>query len=59
MEYNYVKNHYILLAVGLSRQKELDANSKAVQQTEFVGQVKNIDGINVTKYVCFNNFRTN
>ena len=31
----------ILLAVDLSRQKELDANPKAIQQIEFLGQLKN------------------
>ena len=36
-----IKNHYILIAVNLSRQKELDADPKAIQQIEFVGQSKN------------------
>ena len=31
------KNHYRLIAVDLSRQKELDADPKAIQQIEFVG----------------------
>ena len=30
----------------MSRQKELDADSKAIQQIQFVGQLKNRDGIN-------------
>ena len=30
----------------MSRQKELDADPKATQQIEFVGQLKNTDGIN-------------
>ena len=29
------------MAVDLSRQKELDADPKAIQQIEFVGQLKN------------------
>ena len=29
LDYDYVKNHYRLMAVGLSRQKELDADPKA------------------------------
>ena len=29
LDYYYVKNHYRLMAVGLSRQKELDADPKA------------------------------
>ena len=35
-----------MIIVDLSRQKELDANPKAIQQIEFVGQLKNVDGIN-------------
>ena len=41
-----MKNHYRLIAFDLSRQKELDADLKAIQQIEFVGQLKNVDGIN-------------
>ena len=29
LDYDYVKNHYRLMAVGLSTQKELDADPKA------------------------------
>ena len=36
LEYYYVKNHYRLIAVDLSRHKELDADFKAIQQVEFV-----------------------
>ena len=32
--------------MDLSRQKESDTKPKAIQQIEFVGQLKNIDGIN-------------
>ena len=40
----YIKNHYKLITVNLSWQKELDADPKAIQHIEFVGQSKNIDG---------------
>ena len=40
LDYNYIKNHFRLIAVDLSRQKELDADLKVIQQTEFVGQLK-------------------
>ena len=40
LDYNYIKNHYRLIAVDLSRQKELDADLKVIQQIEFVGQLK-------------------
>ena len=32
LEYEYIKNHYKLIAVDLSRQKKLDADPKAIQQ---------------------------
>ena len=37
------KNHYRLIAVDLSRQKELDADPKVIQQIGFFGQLKNPD----------------
>ena len=40
LDYDYTKNHYRLIAAELSRQKELDADPKAIQQIEFVGQLK-------------------
>ena len=39
----YIKKHYGLIAVDLSREKELDADLKAIQQIEFVEQLKNVD----------------
>ena len=47
LDYHYIKNHYRIIAVYLRRQKELDPDPKAIQKTEFVRQLKNIDGINV------------
>ena len=35
LDYNYFKKHYKLVAVDLSRQKELDADPRAIQQIEF------------------------
>ena len=56
LDYKYIKNHYKLIAVDLSRQKELDANPKAIQQIELVGQLKDIDGVNADEtqsmFVC-------
>ena len=47
LDYNYIKNHYRSITVDLSRQKELEADSKAIQQVQFVRQLKkNVDGIN-------------
>ena len=35
LDYNYFKKHYKLIAVDLSKQKELDADPRAIQQIEF------------------------
>ena len=35
LEFNYFKKHYKLVAFDLSKQKELDADPKAIQQIEF------------------------
>ena len=41
LDHNYIKNQYRLKAVVLCRQKELDADPKAIEHIEFVGQLKN------------------
>ena len=46
LDYEYIKNHYRLMAVDLNRQKELDADPKAIQQIEFVGQLKKLNNNN-------------
>ena len=40
------QNHYRSIALALRRQEELDDDQKTIQQIEFVGQLKNVDGIN-------------
>ena len=35
LDYNYFKDHYKLVAVDLSKQKELDVDPSAIQQIEF------------------------
>ena len=35
LDFNYFDKHYKLVAVDLSKQKELDADPRAIQQTEF------------------------
>ena len=44
LDYDYIENLYRLIAVDLRRQKELDVDPKAIQQIEFVRQLKNVDG---------------
>ena len=39
-DYHFIKNHYRLIVLDLSSQKELNADPKAIQQTEFVRQLK-------------------
>ena len=40
LDYQYLKNHYNLIAIDLSKQKKLDTDSRAVQQIEFYGILK-------------------
>ena len=35
LDFDYFKKHYKLVAVDLSKQKELDADPRAIQQIEF------------------------
>ena len=46
LDYDYIKNHYRLITVELCRQEQLDADHKAIQQIEFVVQIKKLDGVN-------------
>ena len=40
LDYQYFKDHYNLIAVDLSKQKELGADSRAIQQIEFYVMLK-------------------
>ena len=40
LHYQYFNDHYQLIAVDLSKQKELDADPKAIQQIEFYGNLQ-------------------
>ena len=40
LHYAYYKNHYQVIAVDLSKQKELDADPRRMQQIEFYGMLK-------------------
>ena len=46
LNYEYIKNYYRLKTVDLNRQKEIDTDSKAIQQIEIVEQLKNTNGVN-------------
>ena len=37
LDFQYFKDHCNLIAIDLSKQKELDADSRAIQQVEFMG----------------------
>ena len=40
LDYQYFKDHYQLIEIDLSKQKELDANPRASQQIEFYGKLE-------------------
>ena len=40
LDYQYFKDHYQLIAVYLSKQKELDTDPRAIQQIEFYGKLE-------------------
>ena len=40
LDCQYFKDHYNRIAIDLSKQKELDADSRAIQQIEFYGMLK-------------------
>ena len=40
LDYYYFKKNYQLIAVDLSKQRELDADPRAIQQIEFIGMLK-------------------
>ena len=41
LDYQYFnKDHYVLIVVDLSKQKELDPDSRAIQQIEFYEMLK-------------------
>ena len=40
LDYEYFKDHYQVIAVDLSKQKELDADSRTIPQIEFYGMLK-------------------
>ena len=39
LDYQYFKDHYQLIPIDLSKQKELDADPRAFQQTGFYGML--------------------
>ena len=60
LDYDYIKNHYILTAINLSKQKESDVDPKAIQQIEFVGKLKKkLDDDDGAESPFFNGFRKN
>ena len=40
LDYDYFKKYHQLIAVDLSKQRELDADPRAIQQIEFIGMLK-------------------
>ena len=50
LDYDYFKKHYKLITVDLSKQKELDADPRAIQQIEFKYMLEGNNDNNSTIY---------
>ena len=57
LDYNYFRKHYKLIAVDLSKQKELDADPRAIQQIEFKYLLESNDDNNSTIYWVLENLK--
>ena len=44
LDYPYFKKYYKLIAIDLSKQQKLDANPKAIKQTNFTGNLSRAEG---------------
>ena len=45
LDYDYFKHNYKIIAIDLSKQKELDADPRAIEQIEFKGTVRELSTI--------------
>ena len=41
LDYNHLKEHYKIIAITLNKEQELDSDSKAIQQINFIGNLAN------------------
>ena len=57
LDYQYFKDHYQLIAVDLSKQKELDADPRAIQQTGFFGMLNTNSQVYSLRKIKRNNIR--
>ena len=44
IHYNYFQEHYKIIAIDLSKQQVIDADSKLIQQINFAGSLEQNDG---------------
>ena len=56
LDYQYFKDHYNLFSINLSKQKELDADSRAIQQIEFYEMLKTNSQVCTVLEIKRNNF---
>ena len=57
LDYQYFKDHYQLIAVDLSKRKELDTDLRAIQQIEFYGMLKSNTQVCSRRKIKRNDFR--
>ena len=49
LDYNYFKNYYKMIAIDLSKQQALDTDAKAIQHTNFTGNLDRAESVTI----CF------
>ena len=49
LDYDYFKKNYLLIAIDLSNQRELDTYPRAIQQIEFIGMLKTRSNVYLEK----------
>ena len=43
LDYSYLKEHYKIIAIGLSKQQALDADPRAIQQINFTANLDRVE----------------
>ena len=53
LDYDYFKYYYKMIAIDLSKQKDIDADTKSIQQINFRGNLNRGEDLNDNKTIFF------